>query len=84
MYFVWNYISELLERSIRESGNFLSAFDIHRYTPALVKFVSDSVHGNSIGQVLKCPVSIERMEALVDDSTGQAGTGGVCIHVGSA
>jgi putative transposase len=30
--FVWNYINELSARSIRERGEFLSAFDFHRYT----------------------------------------------------
>jgi len=30
--FVWNYINELSNRSIRERGVFLSAFDIHKYT----------------------------------------------------
>ncbi len=35
--FVWNFINELSERSIRERGNFLSAFDIHRYTTGASK-----------------------------------------------
>jgi len=30
--FVWNYINELSERSIRERGKFLSAYDLHPYT----------------------------------------------------
>jgi IS605 OrfB family transposase len=30
--FVWNYINELSFRSIREKGEFLSAYDIHPYT----------------------------------------------------
>lgn len=30
--FVWNYINDLSQRSIRERGVFLSAFDIHPYT----------------------------------------------------
>lgn len=29
---VWNYINDLSERSIRERGQFLSAFDIQKYT----------------------------------------------------
>lgn len=29
---VWNYINALSERSIRERGKFLSAFDFHQYT----------------------------------------------------
>lgn len=29
---VWNYINELSSRAIRERGQFLSAFDIHKYT----------------------------------------------------
>ena len=30
--YVWNYINELSERSIRERGKFLSAYDLHPYT----------------------------------------------------
>ena len=30
--FVWNYVNELSERSIRERGRFLSAYDLHAYT----------------------------------------------------
>ena len=30
--FVWNYINELSQRSIRERGNFLSGYDLHPYT----------------------------------------------------
>ena len=30
--FVWNYCNELSQRSIRERGNFLSAYDMHPYT----------------------------------------------------
>jgi IS605 OrfB family transposase len=30
--FVWNYINELSYRSIRERGQFLSAYDLHPYT----------------------------------------------------
>ncbi|WP_455233083.1 RNA-guided endonuclease InsQ/TnpB family protein [Geopseudomonas aromaticivorans] len=30
--FVWNYVNELSQRSIRERGVFLSAFDLHPYT----------------------------------------------------
>jgi len=30
--FVWNYCNDLSHRSIRERGNFLSAFDLHPYT----------------------------------------------------
>jgi putative transposase len=30
--FVWNYINELSIRSIKDRGNFLSAYDIHPYT----------------------------------------------------
>jgi hypothetical protein len=30
--FTWNFINELSSRSIREEGNFVSAFDIHPYT----------------------------------------------------
>ena len=29
---VWNYINELSQRSIRERGKFLSAYDLHPYT----------------------------------------------------
>ncbi|MBO9427957.1 transposase [Sulfitobacter sp. R18_1] len=34
---VWNYINELSERSIRERGKFLSAFDLHPYTKGAAK-----------------------------------------------
>lgn len=30
--FVWNYINELSERSIKQRGKFLSEFDLHPYT----------------------------------------------------
>ncbi len=30
--FVWNFVNQLSHRSIRERGNFLSAFDFHPYT----------------------------------------------------
>ena len=30
--FVWNYINDLSQRSIRERGVFLSAYDLHPYT----------------------------------------------------
>lgn len=30
--FVWNYINDLSQRSIRDHGNFLSAYDFHAYT----------------------------------------------------
>ena len=35
--FVWNYINGLSSRSIRERGQFLSAFDIHKYTTGASK-----------------------------------------------
>lgn len=34
---VWNYINELSSRAIRERGQFLSAFDIHKYTTGASK-----------------------------------------------
>ncbi|MDY7219828.1 hypothetical protein TOI97_09675 [Denitrificimonas sp. JX-1] len=30
--FVWNFVNELSQRSIKECGVFLSAFDMHHYT----------------------------------------------------
>ncbi|SER38173.1 hypothetical protein SAMN05216409_118128, partial [Pseudomonas lutea] len=30
--FVWNYLNELSQRSIRERGGFLSAYDLQKYT----------------------------------------------------
>jgi IS605 OrfB family transposase len=35
--FVWNYINELSDRSIRERGVFLSAYDLHPYTKGAQK-----------------------------------------------
>lgn len=35
--FVWNYINELSNRSIKERGRFLSAFDMHKYTVGAAK-----------------------------------------------
>lgn len=34
---VWNYINELSEKSIKERGKFLSAFDLHKYTKGAAK-----------------------------------------------
>ena len=30
--FVWNFVNELSQRSIKEGGKFLSAYDFHPYT----------------------------------------------------
>ena len=38
--FVWNYINELSSRSIRERGEFFSAYDIDKYTKGANKVVS--------------------------------------------
>ena len=35
--FVWNYINELSQRSIRERGQFLSAYDLQKYTKGSAK-----------------------------------------------
>ncbi|MFK4135967.1 hypothetical protein ACI2KR_27335 [Pseudomonas luteola] len=35
--FVWNYLNELSQRSIRERGGFLSAYDFHPYTKGAAK-----------------------------------------------
>ena len=35
--FVWNYLNELSQRSIRERGVFLSAYDMQKYTNGCAK-----------------------------------------------
>ncbi|MDY7220511.1 hypothetical protein TOI97_13225 [Denitrificimonas sp. JX-1] len=35
--FVWNFVHELSQRSIKERGVFLSAFDMHPYTKGVGK-----------------------------------------------
>ncbi|MDY7219279.1 hypothetical protein TOI97_06835 [Denitrificimonas sp. JX-1] len=35
--FVWNFVNELSQRSIKERGVFLSAFDMHPYTKGVGK-----------------------------------------------
>ncbi|MDF1690672.1 MAG: hypothetical protein P1U35_13805 [Cycloclasticus sp.] len=49
--FVWNYINELSERSIKERGKFLSAYDLHPYTKGAGKELS--LHS----QTLQCIAS---------------------------
>ena len=46
---VWNYINELSERSIRERGQFLSAFDIHKYTVGAHKELG--LHSHTVQKV---------------------------------
>ncbi|MFT4727111.1 MAG: putative transposase [Granulosicoccus sp.] len=47
--FVWNYINELSERSIREHNTFLSAYDIHRYTTGASKELG--LHSHTVQKV---------------------------------
>ncbi|MDY7219586.1 hypothetical protein TOI97_08425 [Denitrificimonas sp. JX-1] len=35
--FVWNFVNELSQRSIKERGVFLSAYDMHPYTKGVGK-----------------------------------------------
>jgi putative transposase len=44
--FVWNYVNELSSRSIRERGQFLSSFDIHKYTNGASKDLG--LHSQSV------------------------------------
>lgn len=44
--FVWNYVNELSERSIRERGKFLSAYDMHQYTAGSGKMLG--LHSQTI------------------------------------
>jgi IS605 OrfB family transposase len=49
--FVWNYINELSERSIRERGLFLSAYDIQKYTDGASAELP--LHSHTIQQIGK-------------------------------
>jgi len=49
--FVWNYANELSERSIRERGVFLSAYDIQKYTDG--SSTELLLHSHTIQQVGK-------------------------------
>ena len=51
MNFVWNYINELSERSIRERGVFLSNFDIQKYTQGANKELG--LHSQTVQQISK-------------------------------
>ncbi|ASJ73306.1 RNA-guided endonuclease InsQ/TnpB family protein [Granulosicoccus antarcticus] len=47
--YVWNYINELSERSIRELGCFLSVFDLHSYTTGASKELG--LHSHTVQKV---------------------------------
>ncbi len=47
--FVWNYLNELSQRSIRERGVFLSAFDLDRYTQGAGKLLG--LHSQTVQEV---------------------------------
>ena len=47
--FVWNYINDLSQRSIRERGIFLSNYDLHKYTSGSGKLLG--VHCHTIQRV---------------------------------
>ena len=49
--FVWNYINNLSFRSIKEYGNFLSAFDIHPYTKGANKELG--LHSQTLQMISK-------------------------------
>ena len=38
--FVWNFVNELSQRSIKERGKFLSAYDFHPYTKGAGKYIA--------------------------------------------
>lgn len=42
--FVWNYVNELDQRSIKERGVFLSVYDIQKYTNGTSKELGLSSH----------------------------------------
>lgn len=46
---VWNYLNELSQRSIRERGVFLSAFDLDRYTQGAGKLLG--LHSQTLQEV---------------------------------
>ncbi len=46
---VWNYVNELSSRSIRERGQFLSAFDLHPYTQGAGKLLG--LHSQTVQMV---------------------------------
>lgn len=47
--YVWNYLNELSQRSIRERGAFLSAFDLDRYTKGAGKELG--IHSQTLQEV---------------------------------
>ncbi len=47
--FTWNYVNELSERSIRERGVFLSAYDLHPYTKGAGKELG--LHSQTIQEI---------------------------------
>jgi len=47
--FAWNYLNELSQRSIRERGVFLSAFDLDRYTQGAGKLLG--LHSQTLQEV---------------------------------
>jgi len=49
--FCWNYINELSERSIKERGVFLSAYDIQKYTQGAHKDLG--LHSHTVQQIGK-------------------------------
>lgn len=49
--FAWNYLNELSQRSIRERGVFLSAFDLDRYTQGAGKLLG--LHSQTLQEVAR-------------------------------
>lgn len=47
--FVWNYINDLSSRSIKERGNFLSGFDLCKYTKGVNKDLG--LHSHTVQMV---------------------------------
>ena len=47
--FVWNYTNELSQRSIKERGVFLSAYDVQKYTNGSGKDLG--LHGQTVQRI---------------------------------
>jgi len=47
--FVWNYINELSHKSIRDKGNFLSSYDIQKYTQGVHKELG--LHSHTVQKI---------------------------------
>ncbi|ASJ71907.1 hypothetical protein IMCC3135_09050 [Granulosicoccus antarcticus IMCC3135] len=73
--YVWNYINELSERSIRELGRFLSVFDLHSYTTGASKELG--LHSHTVQKVAGSYVQarIQFRKRKLGKSTGKIAMG---------